>query len=45
MLFNIVSYNLNDGTSKPKNGIKRVKEEALNIVRCVNNGVIPDFKI
>ena len=26
-------------------GIDRVKEEALNIVRCVNNGVIPDFEI
>lgn len=26
-------------------GIDRVKEEALNIVRCVNNSVIPDFKI
>jgi len=26
-------------------GIDRVKKEALNIVRCVNNGVIPDFEI
>ena len=26
-------------------GINRVKKEALNIVRCVNNGVIPDFEI
>ena len=26
-------------------GIDRVKAEALNIVRCVNNGVIPDFEI
>lgn len=26
-------------------GIDRVKEEALDIVRCVNNSVIPDFKI
>lgn len=26
-------------------GIERVKNEALNISRCVNNGVIPDFKI
>lgn len=26
-------------------GIDRVKNEALNIVRCVNNGVIPDFEI
>jgi len=26
-------------------GTGRVKEEALNIVRCVHNGVIPDFEI
>lgn len=26
-------------------GIDRVKNEALNIVRCMNNGVIPDFEI
>lgn len=26
-------------------GIGRAKAEALNIVTCVNNGVIPDFKI
>ena len=26
-------------------GIGRVKKEALNIVRCVNNGVFPDFEI
>ena len=26
-------------------GIDRVNEEAMNIVRCVNNGVIPDFEI
>lgn len=26
-------------------GIERVKNEALNIARCVNNGVIPDFEI
>ncbi|MDE7178428.1 MAG: YdcF family protein [Lachnospiraceae bacterium] len=26
-------------------GINRTTEEALNIVRCVNNGVIPDFEI
>lgn len=26
-------------------GIKRAKEEALNIVKFVNNGVIPDFEI
>ncbi len=26
-------------------GVDRATEEALNIVRCVNNGVIPDFEI
>ena len=26
-------------------GIKRAKAEAMNIIRCVLNGVIPDFKI
>lgn len=26
-------------------GIGRAKKEAMNIVRCVNNGVIPDFEI
>ena len=26
-------------------GIARAKAEAMNIVRCVHNGVIPDFKI
>lgn len=26
-------------------GMDRAKTEALNIVRCVNNGVIPDFEI
>ncbi len=26
-------------------GIDRAKEEALNIVRCVNNKVFPDFEI
>ena len=26
-------------------GIQRAKGEAMNIVRCVNNGVIPDFEI
>ena len=26
-------------------GIERAKGEAMNIVRCVNNGVIPDFEI
>ena len=26
-------------------GIDRVKKEALNLIRCVHNGVIPDFEI
>ena len=26
-------------------GIERAKGEVMNIVRCVNNGVIPDFEI
>lgn len=26
-------------------GIDRVNEEAMNIVRCVHNGVIPDFEV
>ncbi len=26
-------------------GIDRVKKEALNIVKCVNNGVFPDFEL
>ena len=26
-------------------GIDRIKKEATNIVKCVNNGVIPDFEI
>lgn len=26
-------------------GLERVKGEVMNIVRCVNNGVIPDFEI
>ncbi len=26
-------------------GVERAKGEALNIMRCVNNGVIPDFEI
>ena len=29
---------------KTVEGIKRAKAEVLNIVRCVNNGVIPDFE-
>lgn len=41
----------NDTTTKRDNwmntpeGIDRVNKEALNIVKCVNNGVIPDFEI
>ena len=34
-----------DNWMKTPEGIDRVKEEALNIVRCVNNGVIPDFEV
>ncbi|MDE7220495.1 MAG: YdcF family protein [Oscillospiraceae bacterium] len=40
-----------DTTTKRNNwmntpaGISRVNEEILNIVRCVHNGVIPDFEI
>ena len=34
-----------DNWMKTDEGIDRVKAEALNIVRCVNNGVIPDFEI
>lgn len=26
-------------------GVERARGEALNIIRCVNNGVIPDFEI
>lgn len=47
----VYSYPADDTTTKRDNwmntpeGIDRVKKEALNIVRCVNNGVIPDFEI
>ena len=40
-----------DVTTKRENwmntpeGIDRVRKEALNIIRCINNGVIPDFEI
>ncbi len=34
-----------DNWMNTSEGIDRVKREALNIVRCVNNGVIPDFEI
>ncbi|MCM1182989.1 MAG: YdcF family protein [Roseburia sp.] len=48
---NIYPCPADDTTTKRDNwmntqeGIDRVKREALNIVRCVNNGVIPDFEI
>lgn len=41
----------NDNNTRRENwmntdaGVERVKGEAMNIVRCVNNGVIPDFEI
>lgn len=34
-----------DNWMNTKEGTDRAKEEVLNIVRCVNNGVIPDFEI
>ena len=34
-----------DNWMKTDEGIERVKAEAMNIVRCVNNRVIPDFEI
>jgi len=34
----------NNWMNSPK-GMERAKGEALNIIRCVNNGVIPDFEI
>ena len=34
-----------DNWMKTDAGIKRAKSEAINIVRCVINGVIPDFEI
>lgn len=36
--------NRNNWMNTPK-GIERAKGESLNIVRCVKNGVIPDFEI
>ena len=36
--------NRDNWMNTPK-GIERAKNEALNIVRCVKNGVIPDFEI
>lgn len=47
----IVSCPANDNNTRRDNwmntpvGIERAKGEAMNIVRCVNNGVIPDFEI
>jgi uncharacterized SAM-binding protein YcdF (DUF218 family) len=34
-----------DNWMKTDAGIKRAKSEAINIVRCVINGVIPNFEI
>ncbi len=48
---NIVSCPENDNNTKRDNwmvtpeGRERAKGEALNIIRCVQNGVIPDFEI
>ena len=47
----IVPCSADDDTTKRDNwmntqkGIERAKGEALNIIRCVKNGVIPDFEI
>jgi len=41
----------NDNSTRRENwmntedGIKRVKDEAMNVIRCVKNGVISDFEI
>ncbi|MBD5163001.1 MAG: YdcF family protein [Oscillibacter sp.] len=48
---NVYPCPADDTTTKRDNwmntpeGIDRVYKEVLNIVRCVNNGVIPDFEI
>lgn len=34
-----------DNWMKTEAGLERVKGEAMNLVRCINNGVIPDFEI
>ena len=34
-----------DNWMKTDKGVERARGEALNIIRCVNNGVIPDFEI
>ena len=47
----VVPCPADDDTTKRDNwmntqkGIERAKGEALNIIRCVKNGVIPDFEI
>ncbi len=47
----IIPCPANDHNTKRDNwmdtpvGIERAKQEAMNIVRCVKNGVIPDFAI
>lgn len=35
----------NDNWMNTSKGIERATGEVLNIIRCVNNGVIPDFQI
>ena len=34
-----------DNWMNTPDGIQRAKDEAMNIIRCVQNGVIPDFEI
>ena len=47
----VIPCSANDNNTRRDNwmntpvGIERVKGEAMNIVRCVINGVIPDFEI
>ena len=50
-LFNVYPCSADDPAAKRDNctstseGTDRVQTEVLNIVACVNNGVIPDFEI
>lgn len=47
----IVPCHANDSSTRRENwmntpdGVKRVKDEAMNIIRCVQNGVVSDFEI
>jgi len=47
----IIPCHANDNSTRRENwmntpdGVKRVKNEAMNIIRCVQNGVISDFEI